>query len=151
MLSWMVHSQKGKLLRRHQIYTVTVHPAVSCMCLRHAACNCHAFSMALLLQAAAVDLYVADRFIGWQETALQFMALHLTDGSNAGSFGKLTGPLLDEVQMLLGLHGCMLHHYLMTNGLISCTAPCRCQGCKCCMYSSRKACCVVPLTLTVVS
>lgn len=50
------------------------------------------------VQAAKVDLYVADRFIGWQETALQFMALHLTDGSDAGSFGKLTSPLLEEVR-----------------------------------------------------
>lgn len=52
---------------------------------------------AVWVQAARVDVYVADRFIGWQETALQFMALHLTDASDAASFGKLTGPLLEEV------------------------------------------------------
>ena len=45
-----------------------------------------------------MDLYVADRFIGWQETALQVMSLHLTDSSDVASFGKLTGPLLDEVR-----------------------------------------------------
>ena len=49
-------------------------------------------------QAAGVDLYVADRFIGWQETALRLLALHLKDDSDVASFGKLTGPLLEEVR-----------------------------------------------------
>ena len=49
-------------------------------------------------QAARVVLHVADRFIGWQETALQFMGLHLSDTSDVASFGKLTAPLLEEVR-----------------------------------------------------
>ncbi|KAK9795569.1 hypothetical protein WJX73_002580 [Symbiochloris irregularis] len=49
-------------------------------------------------QVVAVDVYVADRFIGWQETALQFMALHLSDGSDVAGFGKLTGSLLEEIR-----------------------------------------------------
>lgn len=43
------------------------------------------------VQVVAADVYVADRFIGWQETALQFMALHLSDSSDVAAFGKLTG------------------------------------------------------------
>ena len=52
----------------------------------------------LFLQAAGVHIHVADRFIGWQETALQFMARHLTDSSDVAGFGKLTAPLLEEVR-----------------------------------------------------
>ena len=64
-------------------------------------------------QVTESHLYVAERFGGWQEATLLFLASHFRSGATAADFGKLSGLLLqhvrdlDSVKVRLQLQPCL--------------------------------------------
>ena len=52
------------------------------------------------MQVAESHVFVAERFGGWQEATLVFLASHFRSGATIAEFGKLSGALLQHVRDL---------------------------------------------------